>query len=52
MTQPPHCDLLKQARARYSQRELASLLHVDIQTVRRWETRETDLPPYLADAIR
>ena len=23
MTQPQHCDLLKQARARYSQRELA-----------------------------
>jgi len=52
MTQPQPIDLLKQARARYSQRELAALLDVDIRTVRRWEVRETDPPPYLADAIR
>lgn len=52
MTQPQPHDLLKQARARYSQRELAALLDVDIRTVRRWEARETDPPPYLADAIR
>lgn len=52
MTQSQYCDLLKQARARYSQRELATLLDVDIRTVRRWETRETEPPPYLADAIR
>lgn len=52
MTQPQPIDLLKQARARYSQRELAALLEVDIRTVRRWEVRETDPPPYLADAIR
>lgn len=52
MTQPQPIDLLKQARARYSQRELAALLNVDIRTIRRWEVRETDPPPYLADAIR
>lgn len=45
-------DLLRQARARYSQGELAALLEVDVRTVRRWETRENDPPPYLADAIR
>lgn len=48
----PSFDLLKQARARYSQGELASLLDVDVRTVRRWEVRENDPPPYLADAIR
>lgn len=52
MMQTQTSDLLKQARARYSQRELATLLDVDIRTVRRWETHETDPPPYLADAIR
>jgi len=45
-------DLLRQARIRYSQGELATLLDVDVRTVRRWEVRENDPPPYLADAIR
>jgi DNA (cytosine-5)-methyltransferase 1 len=45
-------DLLRQARIRYSQGELASLLGVDVRTIRRWEVRENDPPPYLADAIR
>lgn len=45
-------DLLRQARARYSQGQLATLLDVDVRTVRRWEVRETDPPPYLADIIR
>jgi len=45
-------DLLRQARIRYSQSELASLLGVDVRTIRRWEVRENDPPPYLADAIR
>lgn len=44
--------LLRAARDRYNQRELAALLGVDVRTVRRWEVRETDPPPYLADAIR
>ena len=45
-------DLLRQARTRYSQGELATLLDVDVRTVRRWEVRENDPPPYLVDAIR
>lgn len=52
MAQARATELLKQARARYSQRELAQLLEVDVRTVRRWETRETDPPPYLVDALR
>lgn len=52
MSQLPPLDLLRQARARYSQGELATLLDVDVRTVRRWEVRENDPPPYLADAIR
>jgi DNA (cytosine-5)-methyltransferase 1 len=43
---------LRRARARYTQAELASLLEVDVRTVRRWEVRENDPPSYLADAIR
>ncbi len=52
MSQLPPLDLLRQARARYSQGELATLLDVDVRTVRRWEVRENDPPSYLADAIR
>ena len=52
MSQPQNTELLKRARTRYSQREIAELLDVNIRTVRRWEARETDPPPYLADAIR
>lgn len=52
MSQLPPLDLLRQARVRYSQGELASLLDVDVRTIRRWEVRENDPPPYLADAIR
>lgn len=52
MSQPQTTELLKRARSRYSQREIAELLDVNIRTVRRWETRETDPPPYLVDAIR
>lgn len=45
-------DLLRQSRVLYTQSELASLLDVDVRTIRRWEVRENDPPPYLADAIR
>lgn len=44
--------LLASVRGRYKQKELATLLDVDVRTLRRWELRETDPPPYLADAIR
>ena len=44
--------LLATARKRYSQAQLAQLLDTNVRTLRRWEVRETDPPPYLADAIR
>lgn len=44
--------LLREARARYTQTEIANVLKVDVRTVRRWECRETDPPAYLSDAIR
>ena len=45
-------DLLRQARIRYSQNEIAALLGVDVRTVRRWEVRENEPPLYQADVIR
>jgi len=45
-------DLLASLRGRYNQREIAEALGVTTRTLRRWEVRETDPPPYLADAIR
>lgn len=51
MHQPP-LDLLRTARTRYTQKQLANILDVDVRTVRRWEVRETDPPSYLSDAIR
>ena len=44
--------LLSSLRGRYNQREVAEALGVTTRTLRRWEVRETDPPPYLADAIR
>lgn len=44
--------LLSTLRWRYTQRELADALGVSPRTLHRWQVRETDPPPYLADAIR
>lgn len=44
--------LLSSLRGRFNQREIAETLGVTTRTLRRWEARETDPPPYLADAIR
>lgn len=44
--------VLKEARSRFSQRQIAEALSVDIKTVRRWELRENEPPPYVVDAIR
>lgn len=44
--------LLASLRGRYNQRELAEALGVTTRTLRRWEARETEPPPYLVDAIR
>ena len=52
MNQLQPLDLLRQARIRYTQGEIAALLDVDVRTVRRWEVRENEPPTYLADAIR
>lgn len=48
---PSPIEILKQARIRFSQRELARFLEVDERTFRRWEVRE-EVPPYRADAVR
>lgn len=45
-------DLLRTARTRYTQAEIARVLEVDVRTVRRWEVRENDPPAYLSDAIK
>ena len=52
MYQPNPLDLLRTARVRYTQKEIAYLLDVDVRTVRRWEVRENDPPAYLSDAIK
>lgn len=52
MHYPESLDLLLQARSRYSQAEIADILDVNVKTVRRWETRQTCPPPFLADALR
>jgi len=52
MNQLQPLDLLRQARIRYTQNEIANLLDVDVRTIRRWEVRDNEPPSYLADAIR
>lgn len=48
----PSYDLLKQARSRYSQREIAEFIGRDTKTVRRWEKGETPCPAMLEPALR
>ena len=43
---------LIQVRKHRTQSEIARALGTTPRTVRRWETRETEPPPYLADALR
>lgn len=45
-------ELLTTLRGRYNQRELAEALGVTSRTLRRWQVRDSDPPPYLVDAIR
>ena len=52
MQNPDPLGLLRTARTRYTQKQLAELLEVDVRTIRRWEVRENEPPPYLSDAIR
>jgi DNA (cytosine-5)-methyltransferase 1 len=39
-------------RRHHSQADIARAMDTTVRTVRRWETRETDPPPYLLDALR
>lgn len=52
MNDIPALHLLREARAIYSQSDLADILGVDIRTIRRWEVKENEPPSYLSDAIR
>ncbi|WP_434109023.1 DNA (cytosine-5-)-methyltransferase [Paraburkholderia caffeinilytica] len=52
MTLAAPLGLLKQARARFTQREIAAHVGKDIKTVRRWEKGETPCPSMLEPALR
>ena len=52
MTLAAPLDLLRQARARFTQREIAAHVGKDIKTVRRWEKGETPCPSMLEPALR
>lgn len=45
-------ELLKQARSRYTQQEIADYVGKDTKTVRRWEKGETPCPAMLEPALR
>ena len=44
-------ELLRQARNRYSQRQVAQLLEVNESTLRRWQVNDV-VPPYRGDSVR
>ncbi|WCM20753.1 DNA (cytosine-5-)-methyltransferase [Paraburkholderia bryophila] len=52
MTLAAPLDLLRQARARFTQREIAAHVGKDIKTVRRWEQGATPCPAMLEPALR
>ncbi|KWC22769.1 DNA cytosine methyltransferase [Burkholderia ubonensis] len=52
MTQAQPLELLKQARSRFTQREIAEHVGKDTKTVRRWEKGETPCPAMLEPALR
>jgi DNA (cytosine-5)-methyltransferase 1 len=52
VTQASPLDLLKQARIRFTQREIAAHVGKDIKTVRRWEKGETPCPPRMAPTLQ
>ncbi len=43
---------LNQARKQHSQVEIAHYLQVDVRTIRRWETRESQPPAYVSVALQ
>ena len=52
MTSVQPLDLLRQARHRFTQREIAEHVGKDTKTVRRWEKGETPCPAMLEPALR
>ena len=52
MTHTQPLDLLKQARSRFTQREIAEYVGKDTKTIRRWEKGETPCPTMLEPALR
>jgi DNA (cytosine-5)-methyltransferase 1 len=48
----PSMELLKKARVRFTQREIAQSVGKDIKTIRRWEKGETPCPVMLMPALR
>ncbi|MBP0591637.1 DNA (cytosine-5-)-methyltransferase [Paraburkholderia sp. LEh10] len=52
MTEASPLELLKQARTRFTQKEIAAHVGKDIKTVRRWEKGETPCPAMLEAALR
>lgn len=52
MTNAQSLALLKQARQRYTQREIAQHLGKETKTIRRWEKGETPCPVMLVSALR
>jgi len=44
--------LLKKARTRFTQKEIAGRIGVCARTIRRWEVRSCNPPEYLADALQ
>lgn len=52
MSQTQPIELLKQARDRFTQREIAERVGKGIKTVRRWESGETPCPAMLEAALR
>ena len=52
MTLAAPLELLRQARARFTQREIAAHVGKDIKTVRRWEKGHTPCPAMLEPALR
>src|SRR5690606_17737464 len=52
MIQSCPLELLKEARLRFTQRQIADYVGKDTKTVRRWEKGETPCPPMMEYALR
>lgn len=52
MTQVPSLDLLKQARDRFTQQQIADHVGINVKTIRRWEKGESRCPSMLEATLR